>query len=345
MMSEIRYAVVGLNHGRGHVKCALESDDIELVALCDRDEKVLNNVGEKDLKRFTHYGELVTWGEFDAVVIAVPPSLHKKFSLRALDAGKHVLVEKPLTDNLEDSYELKKAAHNAETVFQVGYCVRSSPLIRRLREMIRSDQLGQITSVWFDMFLKYPGGKQDWRQSRETRGGKLFDCMPHYFDVMQLLAGARFERLSAFGHEPGKTGVNADRIPTIASVMLEYRNGVKGTHLLSGVTPVTGNSSHFGVAGTRGIVYGNPWDPDGAGSLECQLEDGLYQNTIRINGDMASRGHLGFREQHEAFVRIIKTGDGNPCTADEAYEVDVTMEAIDRSLTTGKTISREDILL
>jgi predicted dehydrogenase len=284
---------------------------------------------------------MLAWGEFDAVIIAVPPFLHKEFSIMALKADKHVLLEKPLTGNLKEAAELKKAVKNAKAVFQVGYEVRSSQLIQRLLSIIKSGSLGDVVQVWWSMLLKYHN--EGWRQDRKTFGGKMFDCGCHYIDILQLLAGAPFYRVTAYGHLQGKTGPNPDEVPNVASVMLEYENGAKGTFILSDVTPTVGGNCYFGVAGTRGVVYGDPWSPEGAGSLKCQLEDGLFHETVTVNGKMASTGHLGFSEQHQAFINAIRTGKGNPCTIDGACEIELVMAAIDKSMATGKTVSRGEM--
>ena len=341
-MKKIRYAVVGLNHGREHIAYAMEHDSVELSAVCDKNEAILSERSKAvpSAKPFSDYDQMLAWGQFDAVIIAVPPFLHKEFGIKAVKAGKHVFMEKPLTGNLRASRELRDAVKAAKPVFQVGYCVRSSQLIQRLLTIIRSGSLGDVVHVWWSAYHKqvHVAG---WRESRA--GCLLFDCSPHYLDIMQLLAGAPFHRMSAYGNEPGKIGANPDRIPQVTSIVLEYRNGVRGGYTLSEITPVTGNCAFFGVAGTRGIVYGNPWDPQGAGSLECQLEDGLYLDTVRINGTMASRGHLGFKEQHAAFLKAIATGAGNPCTIDDGYEVDLIMAAVDRSLTSGQSVTRAEM--
>lgn len=340
-MEKIRYAVVGINHGKSHVMFAMDSDQVELAAICDNNPTTLNDVSKltSDVRQFTDYDEMIAWGEFDAVVISVPPFLHKDFSIKALQADKHVFVEKPLTGELQTARELRDLVKTSEKVFQVGYCVRSSQLIQRILSIIDDGSMGKIVNVWWNMFLKSKG-QMDWR--KERLGGKLFDCCCHYLDIMQMVAGAPFYRLSAFGHELGKTGLNPDLNPEVASVLIEYQNGAKGTLNLSEVTP-SREASHFGVVGTKGIIYGDPWQPEGAGSLKCCLNDGLYLDTLAINGEIASRGHLGFKEQHYAFIDAISTGKGNPCTIDDGFEVELIMDAIDRSLSTGQTILRETV--
>jgi predicted dehydrogenase len=259
-----------------------------------------------------------------------------------MEAGRHVLVEKPLTDSFAAATAVREAARHRDSVFQVGYCVRSSQLIRKTLEVIRSGNIGEVVFVWWQMFLKAPDRTGTWRRERSLAGGKLFDCGCHYFDVLQLLAGAPFVRVSAFGTGLGQTGPNADRVPDVAAVILEFANGAKGSHSLSEHTP-TAEQSFFGVAGTRGIIYGDPWMPEKAGSLNCVTHDGLYKERIVISGDKASGGHLGFFEQHDAFLDAILDGGVVPCSVEDAHETARLLAAVDRSLATGQTVTREEI--
>ncbi len=345
-MNTIRYAVVGLRHGREHVRIIPKDEKRTVSALCDRDADVLERAAGESAaqpKTFTSFDQLLDWGKFDAVVLATPPHVHAELAAKAIRAGKHVFIEKPLTNTLDEARTLIKAAHDAKTVIQVGYCVRSSQLVRRTMELIRSDRIGRVVFMWWHMFLVYDYGHEGWRQERKYGGGKLIDCLCHYMDILGLFAGAPFHRVTAYGTEPGKIGPNPDRIAAVATVIFEYENGVKSNVSLSEVTP-SPESSLFGLVGTNGMINGNPWRPEGAGSLDCYLDGGLYREQIAINGAMASRGHLGFTEQHDAFERAITEGAPVPCSLDDGYETQIMMAAVDRSVATGDTIFRKDLL-
>jgi myo-inositol 2-dehydrogenase/D-chiro-inositol 1-dehydrogenase len=333
-----------------HAATILKTPRAELVALCDSAAPPLRH-GLEEVGKWTggarpaprgfgDYRQMLEWGEFDAVFIATPIGVHKDMSIQAIRAGKHVLLEKPLTPTLEEGRAIRAAYRGAKTVLQVGYEVRSSQLVHKILEMRREGKLGDIVFVWWHMFMRHD--PQGWRAERKNMGGKLFDCCCHYWDVLQLLAGARFHRLSAFGSRKGEIGPNADTLPQIATINFEYENGAKGNLSMSEVTP-TPEDSLFGVVGTRGIIYGNPWRPEGAGSMDCYIEDGMYRQQIVINGKLASRGHLGFAEQVCAFVAAILDGGPVPCTLDDAFEVAVTAAAIDRSIATGQTVTRAEV--
>jgi predicted dehydrogenase len=331
---------VGLNHGKGYLSLIRDHERAELAAVCDVNPEILKAAAD-GARTFASYDRLLEWGQFDAVVIATPPFTHKALCLQAVEAGKHVLVEKPMTMDLGEAEALAAGCRNARTVCQVGFCVRSSQLISKLREVIRSGRIGDVVFVWWHMFLRHTP-KSAWREDRKLGGGKLIDCGCHYMDILRVLAGASFHRLTAYGTQKGAVGPDAVNIPRIATVIFEFENGAKANLTISEVSPTPENSL-FGVVGSNGIVYGNPWRPEGAGSLDCYTDGCLYREQIVINGAMASRGHLGFHEQFNGFLDAIDHGSPVPCTIEDGLEVVRMTTAIDRSMATGETVHRKDL--
>ena len=349
-MSKVRMAVVGLRHGLGHVGVILKQPRAELAAVCDTDATLVEDVRQLrpwaplapagGVRGFRDYAELLKWGEFDAVVLATPTATHAPLCLAAMRAGKHVLLEKPLSPTLAEGRELLAAEKECRVLVQIGYEVRSSQWLKRLCALRRDGRLGEVVFVWWHMFLE--SAPHGWRAERKLCGGKLFDCCCHYWDVMQLMVGAPVLRLSAFGNDLGCVGPDAVTVPRVATVNFEYANGAKGNMALSEVTPAP-EASLAGLVGTRGIIYANPWRPEGAGSMDCHLDGGLYREQITVNGSVASRGHLGFAEQHDAFLNAILDGQPPPCSLADAFEVARIGVAIDRSLATGNTVMMRDI--
>lgn len=348
----MKYAVAGLNHGLEHVDCITAKPCNSVVALCDINNELLKRAAHKiqgvnkqpRIKTFVSYDELMKWGGFEAIIIAVPPHLHADFTVKAISAGKHVLLEKPVTVTIEDADRIRRAYKGAETVLQVGYEVRCSQLAKKTLEIIKSGKIGDVVFLWWHMLLDdRQRSHSGWRGDRKNCGGKLLDCLPHYFDIISLFAGSRFNRVSAFGNPAGEAGVNPDKIPEVATVNIEYENGAKANISLSEVSP-SPEHSLFGIAGSNGVIYGNPWKPEGAGSLDCYTEGCLYNEKIIINGRKASRGHLGFSEQLDAFERAVLNGEPVPCSFEDAYETLILTLSIDKAISTGNTISRKDIL-
>jgi len=343
-MKPLDFAVVGLAHGSNHVLSLMRNPQARVTAVCDLDPRSFAALAAKieaekltppPYATVTSYDELLKRDGIEAVVLAVPTGCHAAMTLQALSAGKHVLLEKPLALNLAEADQICRAAAQSDRTLAVAYCVRSSHLQHRCLETIARGAIGEVVLVWYHQFCEeHPVA---WRGHRTAGGGKLFDCACHYFDLMGQWAGAPPERVAAFGNAPGRKGPNRDELPQVASIIVEYANGVKGTYSLSSVTPGD-NQACFGVVGTRGRIEGDPWLPEQAGSLLVYAEDNRCRERIEMNGARNSRGHLGFDEQHDHFIAAVREGRPVQCSAAEARETLRLMLAIDRAIATGQVV-------
>lgn len=169
--NNIRVAVIGVNsQGNEHIRGYLGTPGFELVALCDIDEKVLNQradeVENKVNRKIARFGDLRKLYEdksIDAVSIATPNHWHTLASLWAMQAGKDVYVEKPLSHNIWEGRQLVKTARKYNRMCQHGTQGRSSDVIR---EAVQKLQNGIIGDVYLARALCYK-----WRPSIERAGG------------------------------------------------------------------------------------------------------------------------------------------------------------------------------
>lgn len=335
----LKVAVIGLGHGSGYLHLIRENPRTELVAVVDKDPARLSNVTESQgVRGFQSSDELVAASLAAAAVIALPTQFHAEASTACLNAGLHVLQEKPLCRTDGEAEAIRQAAAESGRTFQVGYEVRSSPLHRAIMQHVADGDLGTLTNIWYNQHTFDSHGPDEWRQQRENMGGKLFDCAVHYFDLMAQWAGARVHRIVALGNLVGETGPSAQGLPKSAVVAIEYGNGVRGTYNFGAVNRFNDDAS-LGLAGTTGRIMGNPWLPEGAGSYELRLEGGLRRCQVVLDGNLTSRGHLGFTEQFGNFVSAVLDGAPNVCPIEDALATHRQMVAIDRSLATGEVVT------
>jgi len=343
----IRYGIIGLRHGMSHAGAIHDLAGATLTALCDTDAARLTACAERygisPDQCFSDCDALLARAPLDAVVVATPVHTHKDLALRVLAAGKHLLLEKAIAHTVADGRAIvAAAADHPDRVAQIGYCVRSSPFVAKLREILAAGHIGDPLLFWFNMFLPVDRAKETWRNERALMGGKLFDCCCHYLDVMMLLAGTRWQRTCAFGGPIGYTGPNGADLPELCHLLLEMENGVRITLNLSEHTPAP-RYSGMGIAGTRGKLEADPWWPHGAGSIRLWESGGLYETEITVSGELASCGHLGFREQHVNFLRSIAEGAPPVCTPADAMETLLLNAALDASLRHGRVVLRSEI--
>jgi len=151
---DVRIAVVGLNgKGKDHVEGYRKLPGVRVVALCDVDAAVLDNLARSTealagpVQRFTDYRELLTRKDIDAVSIVTPNHQHALQAIWALQAGKDVFVEKPVSHDLWEGQQLVRAAEKYDRIVQSGMQNRSSPAIAEAIAWQRAGHIGKVTAA------------------------------------------------------------------------------------------------------------------------------------------------------------------------------------------------------
>jgi 1,5-anhydro-D-fructose reductase (1,5-anhydro-D-mannitol-forming) len=130
--------------------------------------------------------------DLDAVYIATPPSSHYELALKAATAGKPCLVEKPMAMNHAQCLQMVEAFRAAQCPLWVAYYRRALPRFLKVRELLRADAVGRLTSIHVKVTDPLATGEaaKAWRFNTEIAGGGLFlDLASHYFDIVDFLAG------------------------------------------------------------------------------------------------------------------------------------------------------------
>jgi predicted dehydrogenase len=146
----VRIGVVGLGYwGPNLARNIADCPNAELAWLCDADPRALFATARRypTVRHTTDYEDLVSDEELDAVVIATPISTHHALAARALDAGKHVWVEKPFAASTAEALDLVERAERADLVLLPGHTFLYSPPVVRIKELIDDGELGEIYFV------------------------------------------------------------------------------------------------------------------------------------------------------------------------------------------------------
>lgn len=194
-MDTVRLGLVGLgNMGRAHKANILAGKvkGLELVAVCDL-APMLEGV-EEGLATYTDASEMIRSGKIDAIHIATPHPFHCALGCEALEAGLHVMMEKPLAVHKEECEKLIAAYGDKSTVFAAMFNQRTDPVYRKLKDLIDSGELGEIRRVqwnvtdWFRTQEYYASG--GWRATwKGEGGGVLLNQCPHNLDLFQWMFG------------------------------------------------------------------------------------------------------------------------------------------------------------
>jgi predicted dehydrogenase len=186
-----------------------------MVAISDLDEGRLNHVGllYPGTKRTTDYREIIENPDIDAVVVATPMSTHFKLGMEALEAGKHLFIEKPMATNSEDCRTLIQTAAALDRKLMVGHTFVYSPPVRMIKSLLDKGELGDIYYV---------------NVSRVNLGifqqdaNVIWDLAPHDVAMLNFLFDAEPIAVSATGHCYVQTMAD---IEDVAFVTLEYPGG------------------------------------------------------------------------------------------------------------------------
>lgn len=172
------------------LSAAETTNRVEIAAVASRDlrraEAYCHSHGVA--RAFGSYDELLADPNIDAVYISLPNSLHVDWSVRALEAGKHVLCEKPLARRPEDAERAFDAAERSERVLMEAFMYRHNPQTARILELVRDGAIGRLRLVraWF----RYPTSEAtDIRLDTSLDGGSLMDLGCYCVSISRLLAG------------------------------------------------------------------------------------------------------------------------------------------------------------
>jgi predicted dehydrogenase len=180
------------------VKPASQSSSVTCYAIAARDPARAAAFAAKHGVPVTHdsYEDLLADGDVDAVYIPLPNSLHAKWTLLALQAGKHVLCEKPFTANAAEAQRVAQAAEGTGLVVMEAFHWRYHPLAERMLEIVRGGELGKVRRL--EAIFAFPLPKKDnIRWSLGLAGGAMMDAGCYAVHLVRTLAGAEPSVVSA----------------------------------------------------------------------------------------------------------------------------------------------------
>jgi predicted dehydrogenase len=250
---------------------------------------------------FTDYGELIQKGNLDAIVVASPDDLHYPMTMDALEAGLHVLCEKPMALNAQHAREMYEKAEGAGVKHMVLFTHRWKPHFRYLRRLVDQGFIGRCFHAQFRFLGGY--GRQPeymWRFDGRRANGILGDLGAHLIDFARLYVGEIAKvhaHLATFVERPGAEGQEPVPANDSALLTLQFDNGAQGTVQASAVAHQGDRDVELSV-----VLHGD------AGTLESAW---IY------SGTEASATVRGARHDEEQF-RLLAVPDQMRQNVDEA---------------------------
>ena len=186
--------IAGLGFGESVHLPALESnEDANQIALWHpNSEKLESSCQRNNLIGYKNWNSLLNDEKVDGIIIATPPAPRFELAKEALKAGKHLLLEKPITLNTSQAEELQRLAINNRLSVAVDFEYRAVPLFMTLKKILQEKQIGEIWFVKFDWLMSSRANTArpwDWYSQKEEGGGVIGALGTHAFDILHWLFG------------------------------------------------------------------------------------------------------------------------------------------------------------
>jgi D-xylose 1-dehydrogenase (NADP+, D-xylono-1,5-lactone-forming) len=311
------------------------SDTVKVTAVASRDKAKALRFAQDFGIRSAHgsYQELLADPGIDAIYNPLPNSLHAEWSIRAIEAGKHVLCEKPLAATASEARAMFAAAREHRRALVEGFPYRAQPHAIKLKELVDSGTIGQLQSIQAAFgFTAAAAGNI--RFDPKLAGGALMDAGTYPVSLVRLLAGRRPTRVFAIARWHA-TGVDETLVAS-----LEHASGLLAQISCSFVTGLHRQALIAGSAGVIQTTYPNspPLDRPSVLSLKRGVSaDSPYESIEVAAVD-------GFRAEAESFERLVRLGSDQwtGATPEESVDIVLTLEAILQSARTQKPVEVPD---
>lgn len=309
----------------------------QLAAVCDIDFEKATKLGEEyEVPFFTEIETFLSFKDMDVVAVCSPNGLHAVHTIKSLNAGFHVLCEKPMALSSSDCEEMIKTAERCNRRLFIVKQNRFNPAVEAIKEKIDKGDLGKIYSVqlncfWNRNFDYY--NKSNWKGTKELDGGTLFTQFSHFIDLLYWMVGdveTAFAMTNNYAHngviEFEDTGV----------ISLKFKNGTLGTinYTVNAFKKnMEGSITIFGEKGTvkvggqylnkldyqifegeeiGALREGNPANEYGEYQGSMSNHDQVYENLIDVlqnDGSIATNGLEGLKTV-EIIEKIYKSANG-----------------------------------
>ena len=277
----MKVAVIGTGYwGPNLIRNFLSLDEVEAVVACDLDEKRLAKMQKQfyGIETFTNHTQIIERSDIDIIVIATPVSTHHEIAKRALTAGKHVFIEKPMTSSVAEAEELINLAEQKNLKLFVDHTFIYTGAVRKMKDVIESRRLGDI--YYFDSVRINLGLFQH-------DVNVIWDLAPHDLSIMDYLLQQQPKAVSAIG----SCHVGND-LEDIAYLTLEFDNNLIAHFHVNWLAPVKIRKTLIG--GTKSMIV---YDDTEASEkvkiydkgIDVTTREGVYDTLVQYRtGDMLS---------------------------------------------------------
>ncbi len=223
--SMVKIGVIGLGSmGKNHARVCSEIPNVELIGVADVDPTTVHAIADRfQTKGYTDYNKLLP--HIDAAIIATPTNTHYEIASKLIKNEKHLLIEKPITDSVNNAKKLIQDAEKHQVTIAVGHIEKHNPVVNFVKEGLTSKKFGELIALTSKRVSNLP--------TRIKDVGVIFDFGVHDIDIMRYLAGdiiSVYARAGTFN----KNITHEDH----AHIVLNFKNGITGIIQVNWLTPM-----------------------------------------------------------------------------------------------------------
>ena len=254
-MEKVKMAVVGVRGlGASHIKGIFNNSDVcELYAICDVLPDILKKRGDEfgvpEDKRYLDFYEMLKDGGFDCVILVTPDQIHREHAVAALEAGYHVLCEKPLAQTIDDCRAMVEAAEKSGKKFMTGQVCRKAPGFVKAKELVDAGEIGELFFVESEYAHDYQFMTPEWRKDPVNLRYSIIGGGCHAIDLLRWIAGDP-EKVMALANRKVLTDWPVDDC-TIA--IMQFPNNVVGK-IFCGIGVKRNYTMRTCLYGTKGTI-------------------------------------------------------------------------------------------
>ena len=331
-MEPVRVGVVGVGWVAQviHLPLLLKMPDVVVVALCDRDRSKVRLVAEKFgiAHTYTDVDAMMSAEPMDAVLVATSTDAHRTVATAALNAGKHVLIEKPVARHYAEASEIADAARRAKKIAMVGMNHRFRPDVIALKKFVDGKEIGKL-SYTRTGWLRRRSSDSRWLTRKEKSGGGVFLDLGIMMLDMALWMHSYPEvtrvKATTFHHK-------TKSVEDTALATLTLANGCAAMIEVSWSTLVEEDIYYAYVFGNEGTASLSP----------LRIIRELHGNLVNVAPARMENPHAVFRKSYENelrhFVQSVREGTAVQSSVEEAVQRMKVVEAVYRSAKQGKEI-------
>ncbi len=347
MAKKVRWGVIGAGGiaDRRTIPGMMLCDNAELVAVMEINMELAEKCRAKwgCKKAYDNEADLLADPEIDAVYIASPVFLHARQAMAAADAGKHILIEKPLAMTSEEGQKVVDYCKSKGVLMAAGLMMRFGSYVQAMKKAVTEGKIGKPVSAYAQFTCWYPDMPGNWRQSKKNGGGgAMMDMGVHCIDLLQYILGTKAKDVAGF-HD---TLSFQYEVEDSSTVLIRMENGAQCVVQSNFNIPDDAAKWRIELFGDQGRLIGDTiiGQVDG-GTLDAMFlgEQGDY-NAQQDKKDGAREkievefGNMYAREV-ESFSNSILTGAPLEVPAEEAVQVQRVMEAAYKSNDESKIVN------